>query len=143
MGLVQPSAYDTLRAIDEAGGGAGGGYTSETEPDPIFPVNPNPVYYDPVPVLPVEPVEPILPIYPVDVEPAEVVNQIDVVPGTGSSLPVLPLLTLAALVLTMTGLSPLGKKLAPFVFAGGLGLLYYRARKVDQQGTGVQQSTTL
>lgn len=145
VGLIdERSGYDVMRALSEEGGG--GTYLGPDQPDPVFPVSPNPVYYDPVPVRPVDPIH----IDVISPDPGEVVytlpdpNQAAVVPAV-KPVKVLPLLSLAGLVLTMTGINPFGKVGKTLVFAGGLALLYFEMNGADKSpagGTGVQQPNT-
>ncbi len=133
--LYEPSAYDTMRALSEEGGG--GGYLGPVEPEPIFPVNPNPVYYDPVPIRPVEPVEDIIPIYPPDhINELPAPNQVQVLPP-GGKVKVLPLLAVAGAVLAMTGLHPLKKIGSGVLFSAALVLVYLQLRSIDKAGPGV------
>lgn len=133
VGLInEGSGADTMRALDEAGGGGtyqGGG--------PEFPVNPNPVYYDPVPIRPVEPIEPIY-LGPdgdhVNDLPAP--NQVQVVPPADKPVRILPLIAIASAVLAMTGLHPFKRVGSGALLAGAVALLILQMNRDNEEPTG-------
>lgn len=141
VGLVaEGSGADTMRALDEAGGG--GTYQGG---DPVYPVNPNPVYYDPVPIRPVEPIEPIYMGPGGDVvtdlpAPNEMPVGDRFLPGGlfTDGVDWIGLLATAGVVLAMTGIHPLKKVGGSVVFGGTLALLLFRLHKAaNNPGTVV------
>lgn len=126
LGLLdEGSGFDTMKVLSEEGGGGsyGGGGT-------VFPVNPLPIYYDPVPIRPVYPVDPILPVGQDEViNDLPAPNEVQVLLPAAKPVKVLPLLAIASAVLAMTGLHPFKRVGSGVLFAGALAVIMLQLNK--------------